>query len=162
MESLNEVLDEIRVLRADPATVHLETTLNHTLMVEVTMVGVPRGTPTERILAKGVLRFSDRIRGQSADHIVLDDLATFDPSPYPLRTELTVIPADEPRQREIGFRVIEHVGVGAYNPRGMTHLSVTRNEPASATTPEPEVTPEVPETFTRTSRFERVLRWMAS
>jgi len=44
----------------------------------------------------------------------------------PVRTELTVLSADDPRARTIGFSVFENLGIGAYNPRGLTRLSVTR------------------------------------
>jgi hypothetical protein len=44
----------------------------------------------------------------------------------PVRTELTVLSADDPKARTIGFSVFEQIGVGAYNPRGLVRLSVTR------------------------------------
>jgi len=44
----------------------------------------------------------------------------------PVRTELTVLSADDPKARTIGFSVFENLGIGAYNPRGLTRLVVTR------------------------------------
>lgn len=44
----------------------------------------------------------------------------------PVRTELTVLSADDPRARTIGFSVFENLGLGAYNPRGLARLSITR------------------------------------
>lgn len=44
----------------------------------------------------------------------------------PVRTELTVLSADDPKNRTIGFSVFCQVGVGAYNPRGLTRLTITR------------------------------------
>jgi hypothetical protein len=44
----------------------------------------------------------------------------------PVRTELTVLSADDPRARTIGFSVFENIGLGAYNPRGLARLTVTR------------------------------------
>jgi HK97 family phage major capsid protein len=44
----------------------------------------------------------------------------------PVRTELTVLSADDPKSRTIGFSVFENLGIGAYNPRGLTRLTVTR------------------------------------
>ncbi len=44
----------------------------------------------------------------------------------PVRTELTVLSADDPKARTIGFSVFENLGIGAYNPRGLVRLSVTR------------------------------------
>jgi hypothetical protein len=40
--------------------------------------------------------------------------------------ELTVLSADDPKARTIGFSVFENLGIGAYNPRGLTRLTVTR------------------------------------
>ncbi len=45
---------------------------------------------------------------------------------FPVRTELTVLSADDPKARTIGFSVFENVGIGAFNPRGLTRLLVTR------------------------------------
>jgi len=44
----------------------------------------------------------------------------------PVRTELTVLSADDPKARTIGFSVFENLGIGAYNPRGLTRLVITR------------------------------------
>lgn len=44
----------------------------------------------------------------------------------PVRTELTVLSADDPKRRMIGFSVFENIGIGAYNPRGLARLTVTR------------------------------------
>lgn len=45
---------------------------------------------------------------------------------FPVRTELTVLSADDPKARTIGFSCFENIGVGAFNPRGLTRLVVTR------------------------------------
>ena len=44
----------------------------------------------------------------------------------PVRTELTVLSADDPKARTIGFSVFENLGIGAYNPKGLTRLTITR------------------------------------
>lgn len=44
----------------------------------------------------------------------------------PVRTELTVLSAEDPKARTIGFSVFENLGIGAFNPRGLTRLIVTR------------------------------------
>jgi hypothetical protein len=44
----------------------------------------------------------------------------------PVRTELTVLSADDPKARTIGFSCFENLGIGAYNPRGLARLTVTR------------------------------------
>lgn len=44
----------------------------------------------------------------------------------PVRTELTVLSADDPKARTIGFSVFENLGIGAFNPRGLTRLTITR------------------------------------
>lgn len=44
----------------------------------------------------------------------------------PVRTELTVLSADDPKARTIGFSIFENLGIGAYNPRGLARLTVTR------------------------------------
>jgi HK97 family phage major capsid protein len=44
----------------------------------------------------------------------------------PVRTELTVLSADDPKARTIGFSVFENLGIGAYNPKGLARLTVTR------------------------------------
>jgi hypothetical protein len=45
---------------------------------------------------------------------------------FPVRTELTVLSADDPKTRTIGFSCFENVGIGAFNPRGLTRMVVTR------------------------------------
>jgi len=44
----------------------------------------------------------------------------------PVRTELTVLSADDPKSRTIGFSVFENLGIGAFNPRGLCRLVVQR------------------------------------
>lgn len=44
----------------------------------------------------------------------------------PVRTELTVLSADNPQARTIGFSVFENLGVGCHNPRGLVRLVVQR------------------------------------
>lgn len=44
----------------------------------------------------------------------------------PVRTEITVLSADDPKARTIGFSCFENIGVGAFNPRGLTRIVVTR------------------------------------
>lgn len=44
----------------------------------------------------------------------------------PVRTELTVLSADNPRARTIGFSVFENLGIGSHNPRGLCRLVVQR------------------------------------
>lgn len=44
----------------------------------------------------------------------------------PVRTELTVLSADDPKARTIGFSIFENIGIGAYNPRGLVRLTITR------------------------------------
>ena len=45
---------------------------------------------------------------------------------FPVRTELTVLSADDPKARTIGFSCFENVGIGAFNPRGLTRMVVQR------------------------------------
>jgi hypothetical protein len=45
--------------------------------------------------------------------------------PYPLRTELTVLDADPPRE-PIGFTVEERMGMGVINPRALERFQATR------------------------------------
>ena len=44
----------------------------------------------------------------------------------PVRTELTVLSADDPKARTIGFSMFENLGIGCHNPRGLQRLVVTR------------------------------------
>jgi HK97 family phage major capsid protein len=44
----------------------------------------------------------------------------------PVRTELTVLSADDPKNRLIGFSIFEQLGIGAYNPFALQILQITR------------------------------------
>lgn len=44
----------------------------------------------------------------------------------PVRTELTVLSADDPKARTIGFSVFENIGIGCFNSRALTRLIVSR------------------------------------
>jgi hypothetical protein len=44
----------------------------------------------------------------------------------PVRTELTVLSADDPKNRLIGFSVFENLGIGAYNPFALQVLNIQR------------------------------------
>jgi hypothetical protein len=44
----------------------------------------------------------------------------------PVRTELTVLSADDPKARTIGFSIFENIGIGAHNPAGLSRLVLTR------------------------------------
>ena len=44
----------------------------------------------------------------------------------PVRTELTVLSADDPKARTIGFSCFENLGIGCFNPRGLARLTITR------------------------------------
>ena len=44
----------------------------------------------------------------------------------PVRTELSVLSADDPRARTIGFSIFENIGICAFNPRGLARLVVSR------------------------------------
>jgi len=44
----------------------------------------------------------------------------------PVRTELTVLSADDPRNRTIGFSVFENLGIGCHNPLGLVRVQITR------------------------------------
>ena len=44
----------------------------------------------------------------------------------PVRTELTVLSADNPRARTIGFSVFENLGIGATNPHGLVRCIIQR------------------------------------
>lgn len=44
----------------------------------------------------------------------------------PVRTELTVLSADDPKARRIGFSVFEMLGIGAFNPLGLTRIKIAR------------------------------------
>lgn len=44
----------------------------------------------------------------------------------PVRTELTVLSADDPKNRMVGFSMFENIGIGAYNPFALQVLNITR------------------------------------
>lgn len=44
----------------------------------------------------------------------------------PVRTELTVMSSDNTEDRTIGFSMFEHLGIGAYNPKGLVRLIISR------------------------------------
>jgi hypothetical protein len=44
----------------------------------------------------------------------------------PVRTELTVLSADDPRNRTIGFSVFENLGIGCHNPLGLVRVALSR------------------------------------
>jgi HK97 family phage major capsid protein len=44
----------------------------------------------------------------------------------PVRIELTVVSADDPKNRLIGFSMFEHLGIGAYNPYALQKVTITR------------------------------------
>jgi len=44
----------------------------------------------------------------------------------PVRTELTVLSADNSEERTIGFSMFENLGIGAHNPRGLVRIIVAR------------------------------------
>lgn len=44
----------------------------------------------------------------------------------PVRTELTVLSADDTRRRVIGFSIFEAIGIGCYNPLGLVRIHVAR------------------------------------
>jgi hypothetical protein len=44
----------------------------------------------------------------------------------PVRTELTVLSADDPKNRLIGFSIFENIGIGAYNPYALQRLLISR------------------------------------
>jgi hypothetical protein len=44
----------------------------------------------------------------------------------PVRTELTVLSADDPKNRLIGFSMFEQLGIGAYNPFALQVVEITR------------------------------------
>jgi len=44
----------------------------------------------------------------------------------PVRTELTVLSADDPKARTIGFSCFENIGLGAFNPKGLARLTIAR------------------------------------
>jgi len=44
----------------------------------------------------------------------------------PQRIDITVLPADDPDNRLIGWSIFEQIGIGVWNPRGVSLISVTR------------------------------------
>ena len=44
----------------------------------------------------------------------------------PVRTELTVLSADDPKARRIGFSVFENLGIGCHNPLALTRVVIAR------------------------------------
>lgn len=44
----------------------------------------------------------------------------------PQRIDLTVLPADDPDNRLIGWSIFEQIGIGVWNPRGVSVITVTR------------------------------------
>lgn len=44
----------------------------------------------------------------------------------PVRTELTVLSADDPKSRRIGFSIFENLGIGCYNPLSLCRVKIAR------------------------------------
>ena len=44
----------------------------------------------------------------------------------PVRSELSVLSADNPTERTVGFSIFENLGIGAFNPRGLTRMLISR------------------------------------
>lgn len=44
----------------------------------------------------------------------------------PVRTELTVLSADDPKARRIGFSCFENLGIGIHNPLGLVRIKIAR------------------------------------
>jgi hypothetical protein len=44
----------------------------------------------------------------------------------PVRTELTVLSADDPKARRIGFSIFENLGIGCYNPLALCRVRIAR------------------------------------
>lgn len=44
----------------------------------------------------------------------------------PVRTELTVLSADDPKNRTIGFSCFENLGIGCHNPLGLCRVVISR------------------------------------
>jgi len=44
----------------------------------------------------------------------------------PVRTELSVLSADSPQNRTIGFSVFENLGIGCHNPLGLVKVTISR------------------------------------
>lgn len=95
-----------------------------------------------------------------AEHVTLPPIEEMPLGPdadlgrIPLRTELTVLPADEPR-RPLGFtmRVRESLGIAAINPRGLMRMDLSSEPEAPALPPVEEAPAELP---MWPSRFDRL------
>lgn len=46
----------------------------------------------------------------------------------PVRTDLTIVSADTPKSRLIGFSMFEQLGIGIYNPYAIVRMKITRAE----------------------------------
>ena len=44
----------------------------------------------------------------------------------PQRIDLTVLPADDPDARLIGWSIFQQIGIGVWNPRGISRITITR------------------------------------
>jgi HK97 family phage major capsid protein len=44
----------------------------------------------------------------------------------PQRIDITVLPADDPDNRLIGWSIFEQIGIGVWNPRGVSTITITR------------------------------------
>ena len=44
----------------------------------------------------------------------------------PQRIDVTVLPADDPDNRMIGWSIFEQIGIGVWNPRGVATINVVR------------------------------------
>ena len=44
----------------------------------------------------------------------------------PQRIDITVLPADNPDARLVGWSIFEQIGIGVHNPRGVAQISITR------------------------------------
>ena len=44
----------------------------------------------------------------------------------PVRTELSVLSADDPKARRIGFSIFENLGIGCYNPLALCRVKIAR------------------------------------
>jgi HK97 family phage major capsid protein len=44
----------------------------------------------------------------------------------PQRIDVTVLPADDPDNRLVGWSIFEQIGIGVHNPRGVCKITVTR------------------------------------
>lgn len=119
-----------------------------------TLVGVDvaiEGDRSEFTFARSPSRF-DRAFGQ-------EFRGEFPEYCIPARTELTVLEADPPARRSIGFTVQERIGIGAFNPRGLERLQATR-----VTVPEFELqsNPQISIGDVRTRRFNIIDRSIQS